>query len=150
MKKQIARTLLMWGLYALTLWVGFGWFGLPTGFMPMFMNFIGTSVFLGFALWETFILFGLNELRKDARDAEQEAETREFFAPLLTTSSSLSLPADNGFQFEIWWNGAIYMWQAELWDITTVPASVCDRDVFLTHGEALDWYLATSKVLDKF
>jgi len=150
MKKQIARTLLMWGLYALTLWVGFGWFGLPTGFMPMFMNFLGTSVFLGFALWETFILFGLNDLRKDAKYAEQEADLREFLSPFWTTSSGLSLPTDNGFQFELFWNEAINMWQAELWDMTVVPVAVCDREVFVTHSEAFDWYLATSKVLDKF
>ena len=150
MKKQIARTLAMWGLYALTLWVGFGWFGLPTGFMPMFMNFLGTSVFLGFALWETFILFGLNDLRKDAKYAEQEADIREFFSPMLNDRISLSIPADNGFQFEIWWDDAICMWQAELWDMTTVPASICDRDVHLTRGEAVEWSVNVRKVLDKF
>jgi hypothetical protein len=62
----------------------------------------------------------------------------------------LSLPTDNGFQFELFWNEAINMWQAELWDMTVVPVAVCDREVFVTHGEAFDWYLATSKVLDKF
>jgi len=150
MKKQIARTLAMWGLYALTLWVGFGWFGLPTGFMPMFMNFLGTSVFLGFALWETFIFMGMNDLRKEAKYAELEAEIREFFAPLWTTSSGVSIDAENGFRFEIFWNEAINMWQAELWDTTTVPASVCDRDVFVEHGEALEWMQKITKVLDTF
>jgi hypothetical protein len=150
MKKQIARTLLMWGLYALTLWVGFGWFGLPTGFMPMFMNFLGTSVFLGFALWETFILFGLNDLRKDARDAELQEWVRSFWIPTDDDRMGLSIPADNGFQFEIWWDDAICMWQAELWDMTTVPASICDRDVHLTRNEAVEWSVNVSKVLDKF
>jgi hypothetical protein len=150
MKKQIARTLLMWGLYALTLWVGFGWFGLPTGFMPMFMNFVGTSVFLGFALWETFILFGLNDLRKDARDAELEADIREIFSPMLDDKMGLSVPADNGFQFEIWWDGAICVWHAELWDITTVPASICDRQVCFSRAEADEWSVNVRKVLDKF
>ena len=70
MKKQLARTLFMWVLYGVTLWVGFGWFGLPNAFMPMFMTFLGTSVPLGFALWESFIFMGMNDLRKDARDAE--------------------------------------------------------------------------------
>lgn len=150
MKKQIARTLFMWVLYGVTLWVGFGWYGLPTGFMPMFMTFLGTSVFLGFGLWETFILFGLNDLRKDARDAELEAEVRNIFSPMLDDKMGLSYPADNGFQFEIWWDDAICMWQAELWDMTTVPASICDREVCFTRNEAVEWCVIVRKVLDEF
>ena len=150
MKKQISITVTLWVLYGFTLWFGFVRFGLPTAFTPMFSTFLGTSVFLGFALWETFILYGLNELRKDARDAELEAWGREFFSPLLTTSSGLSLPAENGFQFEIFWNEAINMWQAELWDMTVVPVAICDRQVFAYAGEALDWFVTTSKTLDNF
>lgn len=150
MKKQLARTLLMWVLYGVTLWVGFGWFGLPKGFMPMFMNFLGTSVFLGFALWETFIFMGMNDIRKDNKYAEQEQELREFLSPFYTTSSGLSLPADNGFQFELFWNEAINMWQVELWDVTVVPAAICDRDVFVTNGEALDWYIRRVATINTF
>ena len=150
MKKQLARTMVMWVLYGFTLWFGFVRFGLPTAFMPMFMTFIGTSVFLGFALWETFIFIGMNDLRKDARDAELEEWGREFFAPLLTTHSGLSLPADNGFQFEIFWNEAINMWQAELWDTTVVPAGCCDREVFVYAGEALDWYVTRNAHINTF
>ena len=151
MKKQLARTLFMWVLYGVTLWVCFGWFGLPNAFMPMFMTFLGTSVPLGFALWESFIFMGMNDLRKDARDAELETWARDFFSPLKEDQSwNVSIPAPNGYQFEIWWNGALVMWQAELWDMTVVPVAVCDREVFVTHSEAFDWYLATSKVLDKF
>jgi hypothetical protein len=151
MKKQLARTLVMWVLYGVTLWIGFGWFGLPTGFMPMFMNFLGTSVFLGFALWETFIFMGMNDLRKDARDAELESWVRSFYAPLNDDQSwSVSIPAPNGYQFEIWWNGALAMWQAELWDMTVMPTAICDRDVFVTRDEAIDWFVKQSKILDKF
>lgn len=150
MKKQIARTLAMWVLYGVTLWVGFGWFGLPKGFMPMFMNFIGTSVFLGFALWESFIFMGMNDLRKDAKYAEQEADLREFLSPFWTTSSGLSLPADNGFQFELFWNEAINMWQAELWDVTVVPAAICDREVFAYQSEAMNWYIIRNAHINTF
>lgn len=150
MKKQIARTLAMWVLYGVTLWVGFGWFGLPNGFMPMFMNFIGTSVFLGFALWESFIFMGMNDLRKDAKYAEQEADLREFLSPFWTTSSGLSLPADNGFQFELFWNEAINMWQAELWDVTVVPAAICDREVFAYQSEAMNWYIIRNAHINTF
>jgi hypothetical protein len=139
MKKQLARTMLMWVLYGFTLWFGFVRFGLPTAFTPMFSTFLGTSVFLGFALWETFIFMGMNDLRKDAKYAEQEADIREFFSPLLTTSSGVQIPIDNGFQIEIFWNEAINMWQAELWDMTVVPVACCDREVFVYAGEALDW-----------
>lgn len=150
MKKQLARTLTWWVMYALMLWVGFGWFGLPKGFMPMFMTFIGTSVFLGFALWETFIFMGMNDIRKDEKYAKQEQELREFLSPFWTTSSGLSLPADNGFQFELFWNEAINMWQVELWDMTVVPAAICDRDVFVTNGEALDWYFRRLATINTF
>ena len=150
MKKQLARTMLMWVLYGVTLWIGFGWFGLPKGFMPMFMNFLGTSVFLGFALWETFIFMGMNDIRKDNKYAEQEQELREFLSPFYTTSSGLSLPADNGFQFELFWNEAINMWQAELWDMTVVPAAICDREVFAYQSEALNWYIIRNAHINTF
>jgi hypothetical protein len=152
MKKQLARTMLMWVLYGFTLWFGFVRFGLPTAFTPMFTTFLGTSVFLGFALWETFIFMGMNDLRKDARDAELEAWGREFFAPLAETVSwdDITIAVDNGFQFEIWWNGAITMWQAELWDMTVVPVACCDRDVFVTKDEAFDWAIKVNKTLKTF
>ena len=150
MKKQLARTMVMWVLYGFTLWFGFVRFGLPTAFTPMFMTFLGTSVFLGFALWETFIFIGMNDLRKDARDAELEEWGREFFAPLLTTHSGLSLTAENGFQFEIFFNQAINMWQAELWDMTSVPAGICDREVFAYRSEALDWYVIRNAHINTF
>lgn len=150
MKKQLARTMVMWVLYGFTLWFGFVRFGLPTAFTPMFMTFLGTSVFLGFALWESFIFMGMNDLRKDARDAELEEWGREFFAPLLTTSSGLSLTADNGFQFEIFWNEAINMWQAELWDMTVVPAAICDREVFAYQSEAMNWYIIRNAHINTF
>jgi len=151
MKKQLARTLFMWVLYGVTLWFGFGWVGLPTAFMPMFMTFLGTSVFLGFALWESFIFMGMNDLRKDARDAELETWARDFFSPIKDDQSwDVSIPAPNGYQFEIWWNGALTMWQAELWDMTVMPTAICDRDVFVTKDEAIDWFVKQSKILDKF
>jgi hypothetical protein len=153
MKKQLARTLGMWGLYALTLWVGFGWFGLPNGFMPMFMNFLGTSVFLGFALWETFIFMGMNDLRKDARDAELEEWAREFGELVynnLDKHTSFSIPVENGFQFEIFWNEAINMWQGELWDMTTVPVSIVDRDVFACGSEVTDWMAKVKETVNTF
>jgi hypothetical protein len=151
MKKQLARTLFMWVLYGVTLWVGFGWFGLPNAFMPMFMTFLGTSVPLGFALWESFIFMGMNDLRKDARDAELETWWRDVFAPLQDDLTwDVTIPAPNGYEFQIWWNGALTMWQGELWDVSTKPYSVCDRDVFVTKDEAIEWFVKTSKVIDRF
>ena len=153
MKKQISITITLWVLYGFTLWFGFVRFGLPTAFTPMFSTFLGTSVFLGFALWETFILYGLNELRKDARDAELEAWFRDVFFPMTDDNDKswdVTIPAPNGFEIMIYWNGAINMWQVELWDVTVKPYAICDRNVFITKQEAIDWFVKTSKTLDNF
>ena len=94
---------------------------------------------------------GMNDLRKDARDAELETWARDFFSPINEDQSwDVSIPAPNGYQFEIWWNGALTMWQAELWDMTVMPTVICDRDVFVTKDEAIAWFVKTSKVIDKF
>lgn len=151
MKKQISITVALWAFYGFTLWFCFGAWGLPRDFMPMLWAGVLSSLVLGIALWETFILYGLNELRKDARDAELEAWARDFFAPLQDDLTwDVTIPAPNGFQFQIWWNGAITMWQAELWDVTVKPYSVCDRNTFVTRDEAIEWFVQTSQILDTF
>lgn len=151
MKKQTAITIGMWIFYGFTLWFFYGYLGMPKDFMPLMWFGTLSSLVLAIALWETFILYGLNELRKDARDAELEAWVRSFYAPMNDDQSwSVSIPAPNGYQFEIWWNGAITMWQAELWDMTVMPTAICDRDVFTTRDEAIDWFVKTSKTLDTF
>jgi hypothetical protein len=151
MKKQISITVALWAFYGFTLWFCFGAFGLPRDFMPMLWGGTLSSLVLGITLWETFILYGLNELRKDARDAELESWARSFWVATDEDKSwDVSIPAPNGYQFEIWWNGALTMWQAELWDMTVMPTAICDRDVFITRDEAIEWFVKTSKTLDKF
>lgn len=151
MKKHITITITMWAIYGFALWFFYGYLGIAKDFMPTLWCATLSSLLLAIALWESFILYGLNELRKDARDAELV----EWFNHLGESYSddlswSVSIPAPNGYQFEIWWNGAITMWQAELWDMTVMPTAICDRDVFVTKDEAIDWFVKTSKTLDKF
>jgi hypothetical protein len=153
MKKQITTTVALWAFYGFTLWFCFGAWGLPKDFMPMLWAGVLSSLVLGLALWNTFILYGLNELRKDARDEELATWFRDVYFPMTNEddkSWDVTIPAPNGFEIMIYWNGAIAMWQVELWDITVKPYAICDRNVFITKQEAIDWFVKTSKTLDKF
>jgi hypothetical protein len=151
MKKQISITIALWAFYGFTLWFMYGAWGLPKDFMPMLWAGVLSSLVLGITLWETFILYGLNELRKDARDAELESWVRSFWIPSDDDKSwDVTIPAPNGFEIMIYWNSAIAMWQVELWDVTVKPYAICDRNVFITKHEAIDWFVKTSKTLDNF
>lgn len=147
MKKQITKTVALWAFYGFTLWFCFGAFGLPRDFMPMLWAGLLSSLVLGLALWNTFVLYGLNLIEQEKQDkafGDWVKSLRDDY------TWDVTIPAPNGFEFIIFWNGALTMWQAELWDVTTKPYGVVDRDMFITKDEAIDWFVDKSKILDTF